>query len=120
MPYDRELADRIRASLASLAGRSDVREVGMFGGLSFLVDGKLAVSADTHGDLMIRCSPDRAEQLLEHQDAEPVVMGRRRMSPGWLRIRAGGVAAEADLEFWISEALDFTARQAPGKRGRAG
>ncbi len=111
MPYDRDLADRIRADLA---GRSDVREVAMFGGLSFLVDGKLAVNANNHGDLMVRCAPDRAEELLSHPDAEPVEMGRRRMSPGWIRVRAGGVATEAELGFWIEQALDFNARQSGG------
>jgi len=112
MPYDRRLADRIRAGLAERqaeqpGGRSEVREVSMFGGLSFLVDGKLAVAADSQGDLMVRCDPGRAEELLRHEDAEPVVMGRRRMSPGWIRVRAAGVATEAELAYWIGEALAF-------------
>jgi hypothetical protein len=45
MAYDRRLADRIRAALAGRA----VREAGMFGGLTFMVNDKIAVAADRLG-----------------------------------------------------------------------
>jgi len=44
--YDTFLADRIRAALSDPAVFSgEVREVKMFGGLSFMVNEKIAVSA---------------------------------------------------------------------------
>ena len=39
MPYDRELADRLRLSLG---GEPGVSEKAMFGGLAFLVGGNMA------------------------------------------------------------------------------
>ena len=66
MAYDRELADRIREALA---GVTQVREVRMFGGLSFMVNGKIAVTANAGGQLMVRCDPDRIEALLEREGA---------------------------------------------------
>lgn len=59
------LADRVRDALA---GKPPVREVKMFGGLSFMVDERLAVSVGSKGDLLVRadpgrpasCSPERA------------------------------------------------------------
>lgn len=60
MAYDKALAERIRDALS---GESDVEEVKMFGGLSFMVNGKLAASANSHGNIMVRCDPDRSLRL---------------------------------------------------------
>ena len=108
MPYDRVLADRIRDSLAHLPS---VDEVSMFGGLSFLVNGKMAVNANTHGDLMIRCDPDHVDELLDRDGAQLAQMGKRKMSKGWLRIHSEGIEGESDLDFWIEEALKFNAKE---------
>ena len=55
MTYDEDLADRIRQALA---GEDDVREVKMFGGLTFMVNSKMTATANTHGELMVRCDAD--------------------------------------------------------------
>ncbi len=108
MAYDRVLADMIRENLAHLP---DVREVSMFGGLSFLVNEKMAVTANTHGDLMVHCDPDQIDELLKREGATEAQMGRRKMSKGWLRIGAEGYKSEADLEFWIKAALEYNAKE---------
>ena len=61
MAYDLELADRIREQLASTKG---VTEKAMFGGLAFLVNGNMAVSASGRGGLLLRCDPDRTAKLV--------------------------------------------------------
>lgn len=105
MAYDRGLADRIRAALA---GRPAVREVTMFGGLSFMVNGKLAVGVDRGGDLLLRCHPDRADALLADPAARPAEMGKgRRMSKGWITVGAEGIATKRDLDRWIRVALEY-------------
>lgn len=104
MAHDPELAELIRVSLAD-RGVEPVREVKMFGGLSFMVNDKLAISANTHGDLMIRCEPDRVDELLTRTGAQEAEMKGRKMSRGWIRIQPEGYATEADFDGWIDAAL---------------
>jgi hypothetical protein len=113
--YDRELADRVRAALA---GRPFVREVRMFGGLSFLVNDKLAISADSHGDLMVRCDAARVDDLLATTGATQAEMKGKAMSRGWLVVAAARVAGDADLARWIALALDHndTVTHGTGRR----
>ncbi len=77
MPYDEQLAERIRTALS---GRT-VREVRMFGGLSFMVDEKLAAAADSQGRLMLKIDPSCSAALLERPGASTPEMGGRSMSP---------------------------------------
>lgn len=111
MAYDRVLADMIRENLAHLP---EVREVNMFGGLSFLVKEKMAITANTHGDLMVHCDPDQIDELVKREGAAEAQMGQRKMSKGWLRIGTEGYKSEADLEFWIKTALDYNAKETSG------
>ncbi|MDI6104205.1 TfoX/Sxy family protein [Actinoplanes sp. NEAU-A12] len=106
MAYDRELADRIREALSGLA----VREVSMFGGLTFMVNDKITATANTQGDLMVRCDPARVGDLLERDGAEWPVMRGRKMSKGWIVVNAGCVESDEVLTSWIREALDYNGK----------
>ena len=103
MAYDHDLADRIREALS---GRP-VREVSMFGGLTFMVNDKMTATANTHGDLMVRCDPSRAESLLERDGADWPEMRGRKMSKGWIVVDARRIESDKALESWIQEALDY-------------
>ena len=59
MPFDPDLAERLREQLAKV---ENVTEKRMFGGLAFLVNGRLAISASRHGGLMVRVGADRSDQ----------------------------------------------------------
>jgi hypothetical protein len=104
MPYDTALADRIRAVLAD---RPAVREVAMFGGLSFLVDEKLTVAARGDGTLLVRCPAARADALLG-EGVQRAEMNGRPMSKGWLVVGADRITGDGDLAHWIGLALDRT------------
>ena len=97
MAYDRELAARIRQALEA---RVAFQEKPMFGGLSFLVNGKIALVADHQGRLMVRCIPARTDTLLAETTAQRAVMKGRPMSKGWLV-----VPADADINFWVGVAV---------------
>jgi len=105
MAYDRDLANRIRAALVDRS----VREVSMFGGLSFMVNEKLAVGANTQGNLLVRVDPDRVDDLVAGTAAEFAEMNGRRMSKGWLVIDSDEVTDDEDLRFWIGVALEHNA-----------
>jgi hypothetical protein len=112
MPYDESLAARIRELVASEPGIVEKR---MFGGLAFLVDGKMSVGASGSGGLMVRVPPEETDTLLDrHQPhAEPFIM-RDRPIDGWLRVTAEGVQTRQDLEPWVSRAVAY-ARSLPAK-----
>ena len=62
MVYDARLAARVRKMLAD---NPTVREQTMFGGLDFLVAGRVAVAASGQGGLLVRVDAARAERLLK-------------------------------------------------------
>jgi TfoX/Sxy family transcriptional regulator of competence genes len=110
MPYDEDLAARIRALVA---GEDGVREQRMFGGLAFLVNGNMAVAASGQGGLMVRADPMESDALVEGSSARLVVM-RGRPMPGWLRVDAESVRQDDELTRWVGRGVAF-ARSLPAK-----
>ncbi len=82
----------------------------MFGGLSFMVNGKLALSAGRRGDLLVRCDPDRVVDLIEKPGAEWAEMRGRRMGKGWIRVSAVGIETDEELLAWINAAMDHSGK----------
>lgn len=110
MPYDPQLAARIRALLAAEAG---VTEQKMFGGLGFLVSGNMAVAASHTGGLLARVEPAQASALTADDAARPMEM-RGRSMPGWLMVDAAALRDEAALEAWVTRCVAY-ARALPPK-----
>src|ERR1700730_6284905 len=103
MAYDEDLAQRIR-ELLGVAG--NVTEKRMFGGLAFLVNGNMAVSASGQGGLLLRVAPEDRDALLGKPYANPCVM-RGRLMGGWLRVSAEGVRTRAQLERRIGRGVAY-------------
>ena len=74
MPYDEDLAERVRELLA---GEADVTEKKMFGGVAFLVGGNMAAAASGQGGLLVRVDPVESERLLVTTKAQPMEMRGR-------------------------------------------
>jgi hypothetical protein len=110
MPYDVELAERIRAVVG---GEQGVTERPMFGALAFLVHGHLAASATNGGGLLLRTAPADAESLLAEPHVRPFEM-RGREVPGWLLVAPEGVATDDTLRTWVGHGLAY-ARSLPPK-----
>jgi TfoX/Sxy family transcriptional regulator of competence genes len=85
MAYDERLADRIRDLVSGEAG---VTEKTMFGGLSFLVNGNMAVAASGQGGILVRVDPAESAELVERTPAQEMEM-RGRSLAGWLRLESG-------------------------------
>ena len=111
MPYDEDLAQRIRALVGPEAGLTEKR---MFGGLAFLVGGNMAVAASGRGGILVRVGPNRADRLVQTTNASVAVMGRRPMT-GWLRVGAEDVGTKRQLAKWVHLGVEF-ARSLPAKR----
>lgn len=105
MAYNRELAERIRDTLAD---EPSLREVRMFGGVSFMVNEAMVATARGDGDLLVRVDPQRYDELLAASGARPAQMGSgRTMGRGWIDVAHEAIATEQDLGFWIGAALEY-------------
>lgn len=104
MAYDEELAQRVRAALAGLDAA--VTEKKMFGGLAFLLDGKMTVSASGQGGLLLRVPPDQTEMLVAEPHVERFVMRDRAMD-GWLHVAPEAVEDDEALRRWVAIAVDY-------------
>ncbi len=102
MPWNDNLAERIRQLLAT---RTDVEEKRMFGGLTFMVAGKMCcgVSGD---ELMVRIGLDNYDQALERPHARQMDFTGRPMR-GFVFVSADGLAEDGDLANWVGQGVEF-------------
>jgi hypothetical protein len=100
MAHDAELADRIRSVLA---GRPDIEEKRMVGGLSFSVDGRMCCGVSGRA-LMVRVGADARETVLRLPGVRPMVLGAKVVS-GFVLVDPEGAATERDLEAWVNRGL---------------
>ena len=79
----------------------------MFGGLSFVVDGRMVVAVRGEA-LLVRADPDRNRELVALPGAAPAEMGAGRdMGPSWISVGAEAVATDEGLAFWMGAAREF-------------
>ena len=102
------LADRVRSYVD---GRGAVREVSMFGGVSFMLDDAMLVAVRGETGLLVRVDPARSDELLALDGADQAVMGPgRTMGPSWLTVSADALGTDEQLEYWLDVALEWHAR----------
>ena len=94
-------AERIRTMLAA---EPSTREVSMFGGLSFLVDGHLAVAVSGQGGLLVQVTDAERDALLAEPHVAPMVMGGRE-SRSWLHVQEQAVDSAEQLRTWVGRGL---------------
>lgn len=110
MSFDDAFAERLRDVMGGEKGLSERR---MFGGLAFLINGNMAVSASGQGGLLVRVDPAASDDLATRPHASVAVMRGREM-PGWMRVDAAGVRTKRQLEQWAGFGVAY-ARSLPPK-----
>ncbi len=111
MAYDEDLANRLRELVS---GEPGVSEKKMFGGLAFLINGNMSVSASGQGGLLLRVDPEETDELVKKPHAQPFAMRGRAMD-GWLRVAPEGLKTKRQLEPWVKRGVAY-ARSLPPKR----
>jgi TfoX/Sxy family transcriptional regulator of competence genes len=111
MPVEQDLAARVRTALAR-AGT--IREVKMFGGIGFMLNGNMVAAASKRG-LMVRVGKDRYREALARPSTREVVMRGRPME-GYIRVDPSGVD-DATLKDWIELATAFVKTLPPKTSG---
>ena len=111
MAYDEKLVDRIRELLVSAP---DVEEKHMFGGVSFMVKGKMCVGV-VKDDLMCRIDPAVEEEALEKTGCRPMDFTGRPMK-GYVYVDETGMKSKKQLEYWLNLSLDFNSKAKASKK----
>ena len=108
MAYDEKLLNRIRLILAA---RADVVEQRMFGGVAFLVGGRMACGP--HGDrLIVRIGEEAARKYIGKPHVKPMDFTGRVMKT-FATIEPGGLRTEEQLRKWVTMAAEFAAAEGP-------
>ena len=109
MAYDHDLADRIREVVKQEPGLTEKR---MFGGLAFMVNGNMAVSASSMGGLLLRVDPAQTDSLVKKPQVRRFEMRGREMD-GWLRIDPKAVETDATLRDWVGTGIAYARSLTP-------
>lgn len=113
MPYDPNLAARIREYLSQKEGYQ-VDEKKMFGGLAFMVNGKMCINVG-NDQLMCRFDPALTEQLSKRAGYLPLTMKGKEYT-GYCYVDPVGYQSWEDFDFWISLCLDYNGKATLSKK----
>jgi len=104
MAFDETLADRIRVVLGP---RQDIDEKKMFGGLAFMVDGKMFCGI-VGDQLMVRVGPDAYDAALARSHVRPMDFTGRPMN-GYVFVEPAGCKTPKSIQPWVKLSLAFVA-----------
>ena len=110
MAYDEDLAERIRDALRAEGGVTEKR---MFGGLAFLVNGNMAVSASSQGGLLLRVHPAETDAVVREDGVTRFEMRGRPMD-GWVRVDPSVTDSDPGVLRWVKIGVAY-ARSLPPK-----
>lgn len=114
MAFDERLADLVRRTVGP---REDASERKMFGGLAFLLDGKMFCGI-VKDELMVRVGPERYQEALGRRHARPMDFTGRPMV-GYVFVAPSGCRTVKAVGAWVEQSLEF-ASTLDAKAGRKG
>ncbi len=104
MPYDQDLAERVREAVADIDG--EITEVNMFGGLAFLLNGNMFTGI-VGSDLMLRLGAPATDAALRREHVRHMDFTGRR-SKSMVFVEPAGLTGPALTE-WVTQAAAFAA-----------
>lgn len=102
MVYDEKLATRIRKLLK---GKRDITEKKMFGGIAFLLGGKMFCGV-IKDNLVVRTGPSYYQAALEKPHARPMDFSGKPMK-GFVYVSSDGCKTASALLEWINSGVDY-------------
>jgi TfoX/Sxy family transcriptional regulator of competence genes len=105
-----DLAAAVRAAVAD---HSAVKEVKMFGGIGFMLNGNLLVGA-SHRGLLVRLGKDRAVDALKKPGARPMIMRGRTMED-YVYVDPPALNARS-VKSWVRLAVSFVSALPPKRK----
>jgi TfoX/Sxy family transcriptional regulator of competence genes len=101
VPIDEKLTETILTALTDVRA---VKEVKMFGGIGFMLNGNLLAGASSRG-LLLRIGKDRSRDALAKPGTRPMVMRGRTMED-YIYVDSPALNARA-VKSWIRLAVSF-------------
>ena len=111
MAFNEKLADRIREALMDIP---KVEEKFMFGGVCFMVDGKMCIGV-VKDEMMCRIDPEMEDTALEKPVCRQMDFTHRPMK-GYVYVSDEGMKKKKDLEYWVGLCLEFNSKAKPAKK----
>ena len=114
MAYSESLAQQVRAILATEllphVFEEEVEEKKMFGGLAFMVRGKMTVTVSSRSQelVMVRIGKEMEKQVLPKNGASVTLM-KGRLYHGYIDLDG---EAQKELSYWINLALSYNQEMA--------
>jgi TfoX/Sxy family transcriptional regulator of competence genes len=108
VPYDEDLAERVRDALATTP---DLSERKMFGGLAFMIAGNMACGI-IGSDLMLRLGEEGADAALDQPHVRPMDFTHRPMKT-MVYVDEDGTATAAALGVWLEKAIAYASGLPP-------
>ena len=113
MAYSEELADRVRQYLMNFPAL-EIAEKKMFGGLAFMVNGKMCINVGDN-KLMCRFDPEIDEEIALKSGYEKLFM-RGNQYKGYCYVSPDGFQSDVDFGFWMNVCLDYNDRARSSKK----
>src|SRR5215467_3076239 len=111
MAYSEKLANRV---CERLAGRSNIEEKEMMGGLTFMYNGKMCIGI-IGDELMCRIDPNIHDEVLQKPGARTMDFTHRPMK-GYILVDETGMRTQKDFDYWIDLALEFNSKAKASKK----
>lgn len=113
MAFSEKLSNRIREAMAHL---SKVEEKYMFGGVCYMLNGKMCVGV-VKDDMMCRIDPAVYEKALEKPGCREMVFTGKPMK-GYVFVSDEGLKSKKQFDHWINLCIEFNkkAKAAPKKK----
>ena len=107
MAYNCEIAETLRTAIDQLAFKptEELTEKRMFGGLGFLLNGKMLVGIrDSH--LLVRMSDEEYDRAFEQSNVFPMIKDERLMK-NFAWVDPAGFNCDADYRKWLELSLAY-------------
>jgi TfoX/Sxy family transcriptional regulator of competence genes len=102
MAYSEHITNRIREAFVHLP---DVEERYMFGGVCFMVNGKMCIGV-IKDEMMCRIDPKMEETVFDLVGCRPMDFAKRPMK-GYVYVSDEGMKTKKFFDYWIGLCLDF-------------
>ena len=111
MAYSEKLAERIRTALVDLP---KVEEKRMFGGLAFMVDGKMCINVGKDR-IMCRINPVLHDEAISNKGTSTVIMKGREYK-GFIHVDETAIKTKKELDYWIELSVDYNKHAKSSKK----
>ena len=112
MSYDEKLAQRTREIIGSTRRKTEEKK--MFGGLCFMVNGKMCVGVEKDR-MMVRLDPSTYDSVIHRKGCSPMDFTGKVMK-GYVFVDASALNSKKALQFWLDLALEYNKVAKPSKK----